>query len=30
MIHNLTLYGSAALLVILFTGVIYTFTGYEQ
>ena len=30
MIHNLTLYGSAFLIVVLFTGVIYTFTGYEK
>ena len=30
MIHDLTLYGSAALVVILFTGVVYTFTGYEK
>ena len=30
MIHDVTLYGSAALVVILFTGVIFTFTGYGK
>lgn len=30
MIHDVTLYGSAALVVILFTGIIFTFAGYEQ
>ena len=26
--HELALYGSCALIVVLFTGVIYTMTGY--
>ena len=30
MIHALALYGSAALIAILFVGVVFTFMGYEQ
>ena len=30
MTHSLALYGSAALIVILFTGIIFAFMGYEQ
>ena len=30
MIHILALYGSAALVAVLFTGIVFAFTGFEQ
>jgi len=30
MIHSLALYGSAALIAVLFVGVVFSFVGFEQ